>query len=478
VTLTPSPQILFLYPAHPLILFPGEFERVPSFCFPKGFEKVGTGRQAGDPVLDQFVFEIHSQARRWRIYGVSLVCTLSKVQSAFFINENSKEYPICFCFLTSNPILSVQFHYLYFLMKCLTGGAGRFIKHEATLTRVSPDIVNLLPGLVSAGITQHSPTMQIPRTALTELCFIGNIIPDPHEDLSVQLTERHSMTIPSQATALKCVCYASMDVLFSVLSIPHIIQVFSILILEKQVVFRSTNIHNLTLSLLCLRELVKPFRYRGTFLTVLPIDDKFLPILESPVPYACGILKTGKAVPIPSYVCIVDIDKDQVVDPDQSPVLAGGKEMIEKLTLLIEMNRADVIVPTRSKANANAYMEFLRAKRNPLSSSHSYYMYPRKYCFGQEIVDAIVLLFRDQFVLPMESLVRSCFITDKTDIDHPITVLNNEVFLESVEPDQREFYQQFMQTTMFQQFTELMTDEPSMSPLALSDASDMTPFDA
>jgi hypothetical protein len=104
-------------------------------------------------------------------------------------------------------------------------------------------------------------------------------------------------------------------------------------------------------------------------------------------------------------------------------------------------------------------------------------MYPRKYCFGQEIVDAVVLLFRDEFVVPMISLVRSCFITDKTYIDHPVTVFNVELFLESVEPDQVDFFRQFLQTTMFQQFQELMTDDPSVSPLALSDTSDMTPFD-
>jgi hypothetical protein len=456
---------------------PDEFTRVPSFCFPKGFERIDTPRASADVVVDQFVFEMHSQRRRWRIYGISLVCDLHKMEKVFFLNPNSRRYPVSFCFLSSNPVFSVQFHYLYFLVKCFTGTAGRYIHHEADFFRVAPDSVSLLPGLVSNGVTQHAPQIRVTKGVVTELCYIHSIVPDPYEDVAVQLTEKHSMTIPSQAVAVKCVSYSAMDVLFSVLSIPHIIQVFSILLLEKQLVFRSSNIHNLSLSLLCLRDLMKPFRYRGTFLPIVPLDENFLAVLESPMPFACGILKTEQQIAIPSYVCVIDLDRDEIIDPDCSPLVASGAQIVEKLQLFLGLNRSDVMMPPRIAQNGNRsqYLEFLKVKRNPLSSCHSYCMYPRKYCFGQEIVDAILLIFRDGLAVPLETLVRSCFITDKTDLDRPVTVFNNELFMESVDPDHVEFYRQFMQTTMFQEFIELMTDEPAMSPLALSDASDMTP---
>jgi hypothetical protein len=427
-------------------------------------------------VIGQFVFEMCSQLRRWRIYGVSIVCNLSKLDNSFFLTDTSKTHPVCFCFLTSNPILSVQFHYLYFLQKILTGTAGRYVHHRSNIASTPPANIGLLSGLVTDGISQFCIGMQIPKSVIRELSHIQTILPNVHDDTVVELTHRHTMDIPSQTIATKCIGYSGMDVLFSALSIPHIVQIFSILLLEKQVVFRSSNVHNMTLVLLCLRDLMKPFRYRGTFLTVLPIDDNFLTILDSPTPFACGLVKTEKNISIPGHVCVVDLDRDEIADPDSGPIVASGPILIERLGLLIEMNRADVVVPRRTASpngSRSPYVEFLRAKRNPLSSSHSYYMYPRKYCFGKDMVDAVVLLFRDEFVIKLELLARMCFVTDRTEGQRPVTVFNKELFLESVEKEDREFYEMFVQTMMFHEFVELMTDDPAVSPLALSDASDI-----
>jgi hypothetical protein len=473
----PSPTILFLYPAWPLIFSPAEFQRVPLFCFPRGFDKNPPGRSPGDYLSEQFVFEMHSGCRRWRIYGVCIICDLSKVENAFFLNPNSREYPFAFCFLTSNPILSIQFHYLFFLMKTVTGTAGRYIRHQCSISAKHIESSMLLPGMASSGgVAQNARGLKIPKSLITELAYIRSVTPDLSRDVEVQLTEKHSMTIPSQLCAAKCVCYSSLDVLFSVLSIPHIVQALSVLLLEKHIVIRSKNVHNLTLSLLCLRELARPFRYRGTFLTVLPLEEDFLTLLESPVPFACGVLKTLVEIPIPAHVCIVDIDHDSIADPDSSPLSPSGQILIEKLRRLIELNRTDVIPPAHNSGRA-AYLDFVKSKRNPLSSWHSYCMYVRKFVFNREMVDAIVLLMTDHIVKPLEDLVRSCLITDRTVPENPVTVFSRDLFIESVDPKDAAFYQLFIQTTMFGEFTELITDEPETSPLALSDASDITPLD-
>jgi hypothetical protein len=105
-------------------------------------------------------------------------------------------------------------------------------------------------------------------------------------------------------------------------------------------------------------------------------------------------------------------------------------------------------------------------------------MYHRKYVFGQDMVDCILIVIRDHLVGPLVQLVRACLITDRTVPDVPVTVFSADLFVESLDATDRDFFRLFMQTTMFVEFKDLILDEPGVSVLAVSDASDMTPVDS
>jgi hypothetical protein len=78
--------------------------------------------------------------------------------------------------------------------------------------------------------------------------------------------------------------------------------------------------------------------------------------------------------------------------------------------------------------------------------------------FSQKVVRDILDAFARHLAPGLAGLLWPCFVTDMTDVDHPVTVFNREVFMASVRDDQREFYGAFLMTTMFQEFSDGLMD--------------------
>jgi hypothetical protein len=172
-------------------------------------------------------------------------------------------------------------------------------------------------------------------------------------------------------------------------------------------------------------------------------------------------VKTRQPPPLPAYLAVVDLDHDDVQDPDNSPLLPGGDRLVEKLQAILELHRGEIELPPRSlgKGRPNPeFAQFLKAHRHPLSGPMSYLSHGTEYIFSRDIVEQIVCTFRMQFEPQLEALMRPCFITDTTEPGLPVTVFNKDVFRASVNPEHMEFYSAFMMTTMFQQYLDGLMD--------------------
>jgi hypothetical protein len=447
----PDPTLLVVYPSDPLILDPQDFQQLPSFCFPRGFDEVSGLEVKSDPIQEQFVF-----AMKDGVYGVCTTCCFVNSRDAFFYNSASKAFPTCFCYLTTNPALSAIFQVESFLVKWIGGSHSSVIQHT-----FSPEGKHrpskIPPGLVQAGPALRMDGFLIPKVFLQELGFIRSIAADPFDDRPVQLSKHESVVIPMQDALDRSISYVGMDVLFTRMSVANIVRAVSILLLEKHVVFVSNSVLVLSLCVLCLRELCEPFCSEATFLPVLPASPLFFPILESPVPFVCGLLKP--APPLPDYVVRIDLDDNRIIDPDESPVIAGADALVERLNRLLTEQSPDVLIPrrpigrsrsqsvsrealashsSRGKSKAKSpprpsadadWIEFVRTRLHPYQDPPLFGRIQHKYILGPMLVEAVLGYFRTSLEMELEVLMRPYFITDTTDIEHPAADINSRALL-------------------------------------------------
>jgi hypothetical protein len=366
------------------------------------------------------------------------------------------------------------------------------LSRSPVLEPVNDANIEILPGLVRGGSAQRRDDFVIPRFFLGELGYMRSLIVDDFKEVTIPISKKDAILIPERQVADRSICYIALDMLCSRMSWMTIVQTVSILLLEKQVVFVAKSVHFLSLCVLCLRSLCRPFRFRGTYLSVLPSGPDFVGVLDSPVPFVCGIVKRTDMPEIPSHVVVIDLDGGVIRDPEMSPLLPQGTELVATLDSLIKRQRGDIEIPgpdtprhrTRSlsqlgtrrpppaappvqspppkvpdQRTPEVIIEFIKKRRHPLILPWHYMRYQRRYIFGPVLVGEIVDLFRRHLAPRLDQLIRPCFITDTTDIDNPVTVFNRELFLASVPPKERPFYEAFVATTSFTEFAEGRMEE-------------------
>jgi hypothetical protein len=255
-----------------------------------------------------------------------------------------------------------------------------------------------------------------------------------------------------------------LDILFSSLSIDHLMTVLSVFLLEKHMVLISEDIHRLTLSVLCLQELIRPLTWQGTFVPVLPDRDDYLGMLESPVPYVIGLIKTGTQPPVPDYATVVDLDLDQVIEADRTPLFRQCPMIASRLRSSFDRHVTAQLPPMMTRSHRGSivpnpkYASAVKQLRGQFTSWHSYTSCERKFIFTEKHADEIANIVRSGIAPFVEKAVRPFFVTDTTD-DLPVTVFNQELFLQNLSGNDLRFYQAFCETQMFHGHLEKMMDE-------------------
>lgn len=476
---TIQPRILFLAPAYPLLLREAEFDQVVQFCFPTGLQPHKMKYKRKKMLLTQFVFKLNGTESA-NIYGICCHFCANPRRIPFFATPKTLAYPFCFCILTRNPILSVHFQYLTYLVllynrvvnpdKASRPSEGELVAVEASGPSLSY--------LQVENNTARWPNTRFPQLFANELLFFGTIKSIPNRDKRVPLTQKNShanlnLWVPHSQPENIYIAMSSLDVLFSHLKVKEIVKLYTAMLLEHSVIFHSKKLHDLTMAVLAAKAILTPFTVESTFLPIVPNNPENLSILGSPIPYILGLPSFSTAG---SALCTVDLDAKTVTDQELHHIsVPNHKSLISKLKDAIKEFEDTILTPPMTITKKGEtyqnpkFYDFIDQISPFVRPSYYLRHHPSKYVFNPPLVEKILSIFAMHFAPKLEVRIKPFFVTDSTDLARPITVFNKDLFLESVDESEKAFYSLFIGTSTFEQYCGRKTDEMQVVKALMSD---------
>lgn len=130
---------------------------------------------------------------------------------------------------------------------------------------------------------------------------------------------------------------------FQLLGIDKTILVLTCMLLEQRVLLRSADYYRLVLVAECLTHMMFPFAWQHVYVPILPASLEHF--LDAPVPYIMGFCQRPDQslcpeVVLNSDVCTVDIDKKDVVVPEDTPPFPYSHELSTELAALFKQHSA------------------------------------------------------------------------------------------------------------------------------------------
>ncbi|CAG5055976.1 unnamed protein product [Parnassius apollo] len=138
-------------------------------------------------------------------------------------------------------------------------------------------------------------------------------------------------------------------VMFSTIGVECVVQLFTCVLLEHQVLLRSSDYNKLMLVSECIVSLLLPFSWAHVYVPILPAP--LYHFLDAPVPFVMGLHADSAAISIgPSgprnfalgseaALCLVDIDKPDIQLPEELPILPHRTPFIEELNHVLDKHQ-------------------------------------------------------------------------------------------------------------------------------------------
>lgn len=447
-----SPRILFIYPSNDLKLTSDDLIIIPQFCFPLGYRKSNLAFDSKKPVESEFIFRLHQSG----LYGMCSRCLVNPSRIPFFASKETIDYPFCYCIISKYPAFSVQFTILFYfarLIDRIVDPAGdRKLKKERT--KQTPDYS--IPNMVTKKKFIIWEGINIPSLVKKELSFLYGIHKYTSENtcVSIELSEDMKVLVPSYLDYDELIGNFCFDILFSCLSIPNIVRLFTYVLLEEGTIVYSKSIEKVTFSILALIALFHNFNLLNNIYSILPQSHQF--VLQSPFPYLVGV--TWR--PGSDYTrskCFVNLDKDRIEQETISVEIPRSEILIEKLSKIFEKYEEVINVP--NPIMKNKYINFLKNAHVYSRPFHSLTMYQTKYVIHPSVVRKIIRCFVNEFYSKLNETVLPYFVSDTTDRKNPVTIFDKDFFIKCVEKRQKEFYELFIQTSIFDMYTENKIEE-------------------
>ncbi|XP_024941578.1 DENN domain-containing protein 5A isoform X3 [Cephus cinctus] len=160
---------------------------------------------------------------------------------------------------------------------------------------------------------------------------------------------------PMSSEELPMLDYPLKDV-FSWLGVDCVIQLFTCVLLENQVLLRSANFNKLMVVSECITALLFPFSWQHVYVPILPASLHHF--LDAPVPFIMGLhaQNEGGILKIASEanLCYVDIDKQTTQLPEELPVFPHKMQFIAEIRALL--NKYKVPHPDKTDNVAMHYI--------------------------------------------------------------------------------------------------------------------------
>ncbi|CAB3236116.1 unnamed protein product [Arctia plantaginis] len=138
-------------------------------------------------------------------------------------------------------------------------------------------------------------------------------------------------------------------VMFSTLGVECVVQLFTCVLLEHQVLLRSSDYNKLMLVAECIVSLLLPFTWAHVYVPILPAP--LYHFLDAPVPFVMGLHADSATMSIGSggprsialgseaALCLVDIDKPDIQLPEELPIFPHRTPFIEELNHVLDKHQ-------------------------------------------------------------------------------------------------------------------------------------------
>ncbi|XP_053599869.1 DENN domain-containing protein 5A isoform X4 [Plodia interpunctella] len=167
--------------------------------------------------------------------------------------------------------------------------------------------------------------------------------PEPHLD-PIPVVIR----MPNPPEELPLLDYP-LRVMFSTLGVDCVVQLFTCVLLEHQVLLRSSDYNKLMLVAECIVSLLLPFTWAHVYVPILPAP--LYHFLDAPVPFVMGLHADSAAISIGSNglrsialgseaaLCLVDIDKSDIQLPEELPIFPHRTHFIEEINHVLDKHQ-------------------------------------------------------------------------------------------------------------------------------------------
>ena len=222
-------------------------------------------------IVDEFVFQFN--AGETKMYGVCSHIQPSKAirnsTLPFFATESTKKNIFCMCLITKLPIFNAHFTFLNYLaslsagtiLKQINSPENTFESKYETDYRVEHVIQNdtLIEGLEMTGTFGQILGITIPDEFQSKVFdyYSKTMYSSPFK-----LAPTYNIRFPPPTTAeQRLISWASLDTLFSVLSVRDIVELLAALILDAQVLIVGSSMQEVSMTVYGLYALLTPFKY-------------------------------------------------------------------------------------------------------------------------------------------------------------------------------------------------------------------------
>ncbi|XP_014216188.1 DENN domain-containing protein 5B isoform X2 [Copidosoma floridanum] len=140
----------------------------------------------------------------------------------------------------------------------------------------------------------------------------------------------------------------SLKNLFGWLGIDCVIQLFTCVLLENQVLIRSTDFHKLMVVAECVTALLFPYSWQHVYVPILPAS--LYHFLDAPVPFIMGLHAQSDASSLKiageGNLCYVDIDKQTSQFPEELPVFPHKVQFVEEIRAYLNKHKVPYLEKT------------------------------------------------------------------------------------------------------------------------------------
>jgi hypothetical protein len=294
------------------------------------------------------------------------------------------------------------------------------------------------------------PGLRCPALFFEEIVFFGKL---PVENGVVSLTNEIRLEVADRENGPECFARPTLQVLLSTLGPKAIALLYSAILQEERIVMVSSDLQKVSMSVIAAAAMAHPFALAATVLPILPATGGFASLLESPVPYLIGCTRPTNVADI-----VVDLDTGVVRSAVELKVVPNAQLLAEGLERLIELERDTIEIPPakirlffRNTVNP-AYDAFFAAAESSTWPSLLRLVPGQKYVFTAKFVQSAMSLFCAHVLECVRAVLFPCFVTDNTDRNLPVTVLNVDLLIRQFSDKDRPFWATFFRTQLFEMF--------------------------